>query len=65
VIREREPSRLGSIDTRYRGDVETIVAKALEQDPARRYPSAAELAADIRRRLGHEPIRARHAAAAS
>jgi WD40 repeat protein len=59
VIREREPSRLGSIDTRFRGDVETIVAKALEKDRARRYPSAAELAADIRRYLSHEPIRAR------
>ena len=45
LIREHEPSRLGSIDTQLRGDVETIVAKALEKDPARRYLSAAELAA--------------------
>jgi WD40 repeat protein/predicted Ser/Thr protein kinase len=59
VIREQEPSRLGSLDTRLRGDVETIVAKALEKDKARRYPSAAELAADIRRHLRQEPIRAR------
>jgi WD40 repeat protein len=58
-IREEEPWRLGSIDARLRGDVETIVAKALEKDPARRYPSAAELAADLRRWLAHEPIRAR------
>src|SRR5262245_21393750 len=35
TIREREPSRLGSIDARLRGDVETIVAKALEKEPAR------------------------------
>ena len=48
MIREQEPSRLGSIDADCRGDVETIVAKALEKDPARRYPSAADLAADIR-----------------
>jgi tetratricopeptide (TPR) repeat protein/predicted Ser/Thr protein kinase len=59
VIREQEPARLGALDARYRGDVETIVARALEKDPTRRYPSAAELAADIRRHLRHEPIRAR------
>jgi WD40 repeat protein/predicted Ser/Thr protein kinase len=59
VIREQEPSRLGSVNAGCRGDVETIVAKALEKDPARRYPSAGELAADIRRHLHHEPIRAR------
>jgi WD40 repeat protein len=39
--------------------VETIVGKALEKDPARRYGSAAELAADLRRWLAHEPIQAR------
>jgi hypothetical protein len=59
VIREREPYRIGSIDARYRGDVETILAKALEKEPGRRYASAAELADDIRRHLRHEPIRAR------
>jgi tetratricopeptide (TPR) repeat protein/predicted Ser/Thr protein kinase len=59
VIRDQEPSRLGSLNGRLRGDVETIVAKALEKDRDRRYPSAAELATDIRRYLSHEPIRAR------
>jgi WD40 repeat protein len=59
VIREQEPSRLGALDARLRGDVETIVAKALEKNRAHRYPSAAELAADIRRHLRNEPIRAR------
>src|SRR5262249_26500688 len=58
VIREREPSRLGWLDGRLRGDVETIVAKALEKEQARRYASAGELAAEIRRHLSHEPIRA-------
>src|SRR5262249_44970144 len=43
VILEQEPSRLGSINRRFRGDVETIVAKALEKDKARRYASAGEL----------------------
>jgi WD40 repeat protein len=59
VIREQEPLRLGSLDTHLRGDVETIVAKALEKDPRRRYASAGELAADLRRYLNHEAIRAR------
>lgn len=61
IIREEEPSRLSSIDSRFRGDVETIVAKALEKDKARRYASAAELGADIRRHLCDEPIAARPA----
>ena len=64
VIREQEPSRLGSIDPGLRGDVETIVARALEKDRARRYPSAADLAADIRRHLRGEPIQARRVGAA-
>jgi WD40 repeat protein/predicted Ser/Thr protein kinase len=59
VIREQEPARLGSIDRLFRGDVETIAARALEKDRARRYASAGELAADLRRHLAGEPIRAR------
>ncbi len=56
AIREDEPSRLGTVDRRFRGDVETIAAKALEKDKERRYGSAAELAVDIRRYLNDEPI---------
>jgi WD40 repeat protein/serine/threonine protein kinase len=59
VIREEEPSRLGLINSVFRGDVETIVAKALEKDRTRRYARAGELAADIRRYLSHQPILAR------
>jgi serine/threonine protein kinase len=50
---------LGSVRRELRGDVETIAAKALEKDPARRYQSASELAADLRRHLNDEPIVAR------
>ncbi len=63
VIQEQEPSRLGSIDTHYRGDVEIIVAKALEKDKSRRYASAGDLASDIRRYLRGEAILARPASA--
>jgi tetratricopeptide (TPR) repeat protein len=59
TIREQEPEPLSSIDRSYRGDVETFVRKALEKDKTRRYPSAADLSADIRRYLNDEPIAAR------
>src|SRR5580658_6773251 len=61
TIREEEPTSLSTLSSAYRGDIETIVAKALEKDKTRRYPSAAELAADIRRYLQDEPIMARPA----
>lgn len=66
IIREEDPSRLGRTSSRWRSndidrDVETIVMKAMEKDRARRYASAAELAADIRRFLRDEPIVARPA----
>ena len=56
TIREEDPSRLSTIDRRYRGDIETIAAKALEKDKTRRYSSSAELAADITHYLKDEPI---------
>jgi serine/threonine-protein kinase len=42
-----------------RGDLDTIVAKALKKDPAERYSSVTALADDLRRYLSNEPIRAR------
>lgn len=59
TICEDEPPRLGSIDGTLRGDVETIVRKALSKEKHLRYPSAAALASDIQRHLAHEPIAAR------
>ena len=44
-----------------RGDIDSIVRKALEKDPSDRYASASELSADLVRALHHQPIRARPA----
>ena len=59
VIREEEPTSLAALDPSLRGDLDTIVGKALEKDRERRYASAGELAADLRRHLNDEPIVAR------
>jgi tetratricopeptide (TPR) repeat protein len=40
-------------------DLQTIIATAMAHDPARRYGSASELAADLRRYLANDPIAAR------
>ena len=59
AIRDQEPASLSAVNRTCRGDIETIVGKALEKDRTRRYASAAELGADIRRYLHDEPITAR------
>jgi len=46
---------------RVRGDLDAIIAHALVRDPAQRYATAAELAADVRRFLGQLPVHARPA----
>ena len=38
------------------GDLDWIVLKAIDKNPARRYPSASELAADVQRFLRGEPV---------
>jgi tetratricopeptide (TPR) repeat protein len=61
VIREQQPPRLSTLNKKLRGDVETIVLKALEKDRDRRYQSASALSDDIRRYLNNEAISARPA----
>ena len=57
----RPPSALGN--RRLRGDLDNIVLRAMQKDPARRYSSAVELSEDIRRHLEGLPIVAREDAA--
>jgi serine/threonine protein kinase len=58
-IRCRQLGRDAATVRALRGDLDWIVMRALEKDPERRYASALELAADVRRYLGHEPVAAR------
>jgi len=61
LIRETNPDRPSLIDPKLRGDLETIVLKALEKERDRRYQSTAELALDLRRYLVGDAIMARPA----
>ncbi len=58
-VLEVDPRPLGELDRALRGDVETIVQRAMEKSRDDRYPAAASLAADIRHYLRSEPISAR------
>lgn len=51
--------RLAEVDRAFKGDLDAIVAAALEPNRARRYQSASDLAADLRRYLAGRPILAR------
>ncbi|QOJ00511.1 MAG: protein kinase [Phycisphaeraceae bacterium] len=59
IIRDEPSARLSSIDRTLKGEVETIVQKAMEKDRDRRYRSAAALGDDLRRYLRGEPILAK------
>ena len=50
-----------SLARQVREDLDWIVGQALEKDRARRYASVSDLAADVRRFLGGEPVLARPA----
>jgi tetratricopeptide (TPR) repeat protein/predicted Ser/Thr protein kinase len=59
IISHEEPVPPGSVDRRLRGDLETILLKALQKHPDRRYQTAADFGADLSRFLRREPIAAR------
>jgi serine/threonine protein kinase/tetratricopeptide (TPR) repeat protein len=62
-ITTREPTSPRSFDRRIPRDLETICQRAMEKDPARRYPTAAAMAEDLRRFADGRPILARRARA--
>jgi serine/threonine protein kinase len=54
-----EPRRPRAINKAVPAELETIVLKAMEKNPADRYATARELAEDLRRWLDDQPIQAR------
>ncbi len=58
-VMDDEPRPPRQLNDKIPHDLETICLKAMAKSPARRYPSAQELAEDLRRFSSGEPIRAR------
>lgn len=56
---DQKPTQFGKKSERIDRDVETIVFKAMEKDPARRYQSVTALSEDVARYLANQPIHAR------
>lgn len=56
---EKRAATCESLGRQLRGDIDTILSKALKKAPAERYTSVTALAEDLRRYLKHEPISAR------
>lgn len=59
AIRDVDHGMLGTMDRTFRGDVETIVAKAISREIDQRYLDAGVMADDLDRYLNHQPIIAR------
>jgi len=58
-VRERSPVRPAMINRELRGDLETIMLKAIDKERARRYQTTSDFAGDLRRYLAGEAIEAR------
>jgi len=55
----QDPPRPQTLNPRLATDLSTVVMKAIEKDPARRYATAAALAEDLRAFLEYRPVQAR------
>jgi len=62
--RDPPPPSDASGDRRLKGDLDTVVLKALRRDPDERYESVAALADDLQRYLTGQPVAARRPTAA-
>jgi serine/threonine-protein kinase len=60
-ITQSEPPRPRKINAELPRDLETIVLKAIDREPSRRYQTADALAEDLQRFFDDRPIRARRA----
>ncbi len=58
-IKNDQPVSLKKLDPRMPGDLQTIIEKAIEKEPRRRYADAGEFAADLSRFIDGRPIKAR------
>lgn len=58
-VMERDVTPLRSVRPAVPAEIDAIIMKCVERDPARRYPSARALAEDLRRYLDGEPVLAR------
>lgn len=58
-VQAQEPPRLQKVVRGIARDLDTIVGKALEKDPSRRYQSMREFREDLERHLAGQPILAR------
>ena len=56
IILETTPIRLRKVERSFHGDLETIVEKAMEKNPDRRYQTVNALTEDIQHFLNDEPI---------
>lgn len=61
ALETQPPVPLRKRDRRLAGDLSAIVAKALQKEPERRYPSALALGEDVARHLARRPVSARPA----
>jgi serine/threonine protein kinase len=59
LIAERRGTTADKLRRGLRGDLDTIIGKALKKNPQERYASVTGFAADLQRYLKHEPISAR------